>query len=66
MIAGGGRFLEVEPSNLELSPGTLVYGELVQECIGEGRSQRKLTTFHIIDAITLGDEDVSCKHYTER
>lgn len=66
VLASGGRFSEVEQSNLELSAGTLVYGELVQECVGEGRSQRKLNAFHIIDAVTLGDEDVSSKHYTER
>lgn len=66
LLASGTRFSKVESSNLELSPGTMVYGELVHEFIGEGRSQRKFNAFHIIDALTLGDEDISSKHYTER
>lgn len=44
----------------------MIYGELVQEVQGEYKSQVKKTSFHIIDAISLGEEDVSHLHYTER
>jgi cap1 methyltransferase len=52
--------------NLELSPDTLLYGELVMELKGEGRSQCKFTTLHIIDAIFLGGIDISGEHLTLR
>lgn len=53
-------------SNLELSPGTMVYGELVNEFKGQGKTQSKNLTFHIIDAISLGEEVITHLHYTER
>jgi cap1 methyltransferase len=49
-----------------LSPGTLVYGEIVDELIGEGRSQLKLPALHILDVIAIGYENISEKHYNER
>lgn len=52
--------------NLELSPNTLVYGEIVQEVIGESLAQRKLDTLHIIDGHTLGGTDISQLPYPER
>jgi len=60
----GTRWSKVE--SLELSPDTLLCGETVKELKGEGRSQRKVTTFHIIDAISLGGIDISGEHLTLR
>ncbi|KAF4528697.1 hypothetical protein B566_EDAN017238 [Ephemera danica] len=52
--------------NIELSPGTLVYAELVYELRGEGRSQVKIQQLHIIDAAFLGGKDIRGKHLKER
>uniref|UniRef100_A0A8D9DPA1 Cap-specific mRNA (nucleoside-2'-O-)-methyltransferase 1 n=1 Tax=Cacopsylla melanoneura TaxID=428564 RepID=A0A8D9DPA1_9HEMI len=52
--------------NIQLSPGTLLYGETVEEFKGQGAAQVKLKTFHIIDAFALGDRDISRMHYTMR
>ncbi|KDR15308.1 cap-specific mRNA (nucleoside-2'-O-)-methyltransferase 1 [Zootermopsis nevadensis] len=60
----GNRWLKVD--HLELSPDTLLYGEIVMELRGEGRSQCKFTTLHIIDAIFLGGIDISGEHLTLR
>lgn len=51
---------------MELVRDTLLYGELVQELRGEGRSQKRSTALHIIDAIVLGGVDVSQLHLKER
>merc|ERR1740128_82100 len=51
---------------IELARDTLVYGELVQELKGEGRSQKRSYALHIIDAIYLGGVDVSQLHLKER
>ena len=50
----------------ELSPNTLLYGEIVTEFRGEGKSQRKVRNVHIIDGWCLGGEDISNKHFMER
>jgi len=50
----------------ELSPNTLLYGEIVTEYRGEMKSQRKVKNVHIIDGFTLGGEDISNKHFMER
>ena len=50
----------------ELSPDTLLYGEIVTEFRGEGKSQRKVKAVHIIDGFRLGGEDISSKHFMER
>jgi cap1 methyltransferase len=60
----GCRWYKIE--NLELSPDTLLYGEIVKELRGEGKSQHKVTTLHIIDAISLGGVDISGEHLTLR
>uniref|UniRef100_A0A1B6C5H7 Cap-specific mRNA (nucleoside-2'-O-)-methyltransferase 1 n=1 Tax=Clastoptera arizonana TaxID=38151 RepID=A0A1B6C5H7_9HEMI len=65
-LATGGKYWTKVDVKVELSPGSLVYAELVNEIIGEGKSQRKLTAFHIVDAVTLGEEDISNFHYTKR
>ncbi|XP_069684844.1 cap-specific mRNA (nucleoside-2'-O-)-methyltransferase 1 [Periplaneta americana] len=61
----GSRWYKIEES-LELSPDTLLYGEIVKELKGEGKSQRKVTTLHIIDAVYLGGMDISGEHITVR
>ena len=43
----------------ELSPNTLLYGEIVTEYRGEMKSQRKVKNVHIIDGFCLGGEDIS-------
>lgn len=66
-MAKGSKFwTKAEVPGLELSPGTMVYAEVVLEYKGEFKSQIKKQAFHIIDAISLGDEDVKNLHYTER
>jgi len=50
----------------ELAANTLLYGEIVREFRGEGKSQRKSTTIHIIDALFLGGEDMRSLHFMER
>ena len=62
----GSRWQKITEEKLELSPDTLLYGEMVLELIGDGRSQRKITTLHIIDAICLGGIDISSHHLTIR
>lgn len=53
-------------TRVELPPDTLVYGELVTEYRGEGRTQRKLTVLHLIDALVLNGKDVRTLHIVER
>ncbi|KAI5711049.1 hypothetical protein M8J75_013636 [Diaphorina citri] len=60
------RWVSETSLGIQLSPGTLVYGETVEEFKGQGASQVKLKTFHIIDAYSLGDRNISHLHYTER
>lgn len=64
-----GKWVQVPPMNecgLELSPDTLVYGEIVPEVIGTFRAQRRINVFHIIDGYILGGINISQLHYTER
>jgi len=49
-----------------MSPGTLVYGELVTELEGENLGQLRVRVFYIIDAYKLGNIDISNKHYLSR
>lgn len=53
-------------ARLELSPHTLIYGEIVKEVIGQSLSQRVVRALHIIDGHTLGKENISDLHYSER
>ena len=50
----------------ELAPNTLLYGEIVKEYRGEGKSQRRVTGVHIMDGFVLGGEDISGLHFMER
>lgn len=43
---------------VEMPPKTLLYGEIVQEFMGEGAAIRTTYALHIIDAIVLGGVDV--------
>uniref|UniRef100_A0A182J3K5 Cap-specific mRNA (nucleoside-2'-O-)-methyltransferase 1 n=1 Tax=Anopheles atroparvus TaxID=41427 RepID=A0A182J3K5_ANOAO len=43
---------------IELSPGTIIYAEIVRELQGEGKSQIVINTLHIIDGLVLGGEDI--------
>ena len=56
----------VQDTTLELTPNTLIYGEIVQERIGSGRSQIKSNYLHVIDGLFLGGEDIRHLHITER
>lgn len=59
------RWTKME-AKFELSPKTLVYGEFVQELKGEGKAQRRIAAFHIIDPLFLGGTDVREKCFEER
>lgn len=66
-LARGGKFwAKADVPGLELSPGTMVYAEVVLEYRGEAKSQMKKQAFHIIDAVSLGDEEIKNLHYTDR
>ncbi|XP_046632106.1 cap-specific mRNA (nucleoside-2'-O-)-methyltransferase 1-like isoform X1 [Daphnia pulicaria] len=52
--------------NVELARDTLIFGELIQELRGEGRSQKRSTALHVIDAVFLGGVDVSKLHLKDR
>lgn len=52
--------------NITMSPGTLVYGELVYELEGEHLGQLRVKVLHIIDAYKLGNIDISSKHFLTR
>lgn len=60
------KWVLMHNEGLELSPETLVYGEIVPEWIGQSRGQRKNNVFHIIDGYVLGGKNISELHYTER
>ena len=59
------QWVKVE-TKLQLPIHTLVYAELISEHKGEWKAQRKLTTLHLIDAITLNGFDVRNLHLVER
>lgn len=48
----------IQDRTLEMSPETLIYGEIVKELIGENRSQVSAPALHIIDGIILGGKDI--------
>ena len=50
----------------ELAPNSLLYGEIVKEYRGEGKSQRRVTGLHVIDGLVLGGEDIRGLHFMER
>ncbi|XP_058814458.1 cap-specific mRNA (nucleoside-2'-O-)-methyltransferase 1 isoform X2 [Topomyia yanbarensis] len=56
----------IKDVHLELPSETLVYGEIVKELQGEGRSQVTIHAFHIIDGIVLGGYDIRKWPLTER
>ncbi len=60
-----GRWIKLN-ENVELVRDTLIYGELIQELRGEGRSQKRSCALHIMDAVALGGVDVGKFHLKER
>ncbi|XP_038104568.1 cap-specific mRNA (nucleoside-2'-O-)-methyltransferase 1 [Culex quinquefasciatus] len=56
----------LQDAHLELPPKTLVYGEVVKELQGEGRSQVAIHAFHIIDGLMLGGVDIRRLPLAER
>ncbi|KAK9507779.1 hypothetical protein O3M35_007558 [Rhynocoris fuscipes] len=65
-LPSGSHWTRETQCKAELSPGTIVYGEIVSELIGEGRSQKKRMALHVIDAVALGYHNISTMHYTDR
>ncbi|XP_046383101.1 cap-specific mRNA (nucleoside-2'-O-)-methyltransferase 1 [Ischnura elegans] len=63
---GKPRWDLVNELKVELSPGTLILGETLQEHQGEGRSQKRVRALHIIDAFFLGNVDLRKTHLKER
>lgn len=51
---------------IEMSPNTLIYGELVKELNGESRGQTSQQALHIIDGLMLGGKDIRHLPLTER
>ncbi|XP_055912403.1 cap-specific mRNA (nucleoside-2'-O-)-methyltransferase 1 [Eupeodes corollae] len=51
---------------LEMSPKTLIYGEIVQEQIGEGSKGIMVRALHIIDGICLGGLNIARMPIKER
>uniref|UniRef100_A0A2M4CSM1 Cap-specific mRNA (nucleoside-2'-O-)-methyltransferase 1 n=1 Tax=Anopheles darlingi TaxID=43151 RepID=A0A2M4CSM1_ANODA len=51
---------------IELPPKTIIYGEIVRELQGEGKSQVVINTLHIIDGLVLGGEDIRCLPLAKR
>lgn len=56
----------VRENEIELSPDTLVYAEMVSELRKEHRQQLRTSALHILDAYLLGGENVSQLHLKER
>lgn len=52
-----GKWEQIE-CNVDISPNTIFFGEILSELIGEGRSQNKQTAVHIIDGLVLGGHDI--------
>ncbi|ODM96422.1 Cap-specific mRNA (nucleoside-2'-O-)-methyltransferase 1 [Orchesella cincta] len=51
---------------VDLSPGTLVYGEFVNEIHGKNASQPIQRALYIIDALILGGTNIATLHYMQR
>lgn len=61
-----GTWTELRDIYLELTPKTLLYGEITKEMNGEGGSQTHIYALHIIDGIVLGGRDIRELPLTER
>ncbi|XP_053685471.1 cap-specific mRNA (nucleoside-2'-O-)-methyltransferase 1 [Sabethes cyaneus] len=64
--ASNGAWTALKDVHLELPAKTLIYGEIVNELHGEGRSQITIQAFHIIDGIILGGVDIRKWSLVER
>ncbi|GAB6022154.1 FtsJ methyltransferase domain-containing protein 2, variant 2 [Chamberlinius hualienensis] len=58
--------LNLPNQTVELPRGTLVFAELINELQGESRGQKKVRALHILDAFSLGEDNVSLLPYDER
>lgn len=75
-MSKGGQDVSIQNANgswgplrelqLQMSPNTLLYGEVVKELSGEGRSQIVSHALHIIDGMVLGGVDIRHKPLRER
>lgn len=54
----GKTWVQVTDVLIEMSPNTLIYGEIAKELNGEGSAQTMVYALHIIDGIILGGEDI--------
>ncbi|XP_039285064.1 cap-specific mRNA (nucleoside-2'-O-)-methyltransferase 1 isoform X1 [Nilaparvata lugens] len=61
-----GGWSAVDKWQLELSPGTLLYGEVTDDVQGEMKSQRRYKILHVIDAIALGKKNIASRSYSTR
>lgn len=62
-----GRWTKLEDGlRLELPRDTLIEAEVVTELRGEGMGQRKVSSFHALDALFLFGKDVRNLHFNER
>ena len=67
ILRGGHTWVRTNNSlRFEFPAGTLVYGEVVEEKRGEANSMRRVTGFHIINALYLGNEDVRSVDFKTR
>lgn len=57
-IPGQGNWSELRDTNIELTPNTLIFGEIAKELTGQGKSQTVVNALHIIDGIVLGGVDI--------
>lgn len=64
--APNGTWNELRDICLEITPKTLIYGEIVKELTGEGKSQTTVYALHIIDGIVLGGVDIRNRPLAER
>lgn len=61
-----GYWEQLKNCKVELPRDTLVYGEAVMEMKKEGRSMTKTYGFHILDAFSLGSENISHEYFHDR
>ncbi|XP_052871057.1 cap-specific mRNA (nucleoside-2'-O-)-methyltransferase 1-like [Anopheles cruzii] len=61
-----GTWILIKDVAIELSPATIIYGEIVRELQDEGRSQVTMHTLHIIDGLMLGGENIGHLTFRQR
>ncbi|RZF33420.1 hypothetical protein LSTR_LSTR009611 [Laodelphax striatellus] len=65
-----GRWFAVDTEKwstpIELSPGTLLYGEVTDDVQGASKKQLRYKILHVIDAIALGKKHIAARSYSTR